>query len=386
MTDTTVSTARSIAFCCPDLNASDIERVLEALRAGALGGNGRITHRVQQRLSQLTGASHVLLTTSCSHALELAMLVLDIGPGDEVIMPSFAFVSAATAVVRQGARPVFAEIDAATFNLDPEDVARRLNARTRAILPVHYAGQGCRMDALMTLAATHGIWVVEDAAQGIGASYAGQPLGTIGHIGCYSFHVTKNIIAGEGGAFLTNDPSIARRAEIIREKGTNRTSFLRGEVDKYTWVDVGSSFVPSDLLAALLDAQLDRLEAITRRRVALWRRYHAGLADLEAAGQIVRPGLDPKAQINGHIYALRVDPDRRDALLTALRQRGIEATFHFVPLHSSPYGCQKLGYRPGDLPITEQVAASLIRLPLHSQMDEADVDYVVEQLRQVLKG
>lgn len=386
MREATRSAEHTIPFCRPDLSPTDIERVVEALRAGALGGNGHLTRQVQVRLSQLTGASHVLLTTSCSHALELAMLTLDIGPGDEVIMPSFAFVSAATAVVRQGARPVFAEIDAATYNLDPEDVARRLTARTRAILPVHYAGQGCRMEAFMAMAAGRNIWVIEDAAQGVGASYGGQPLGSIGHIGCYSFHVTKNIIAGEGGAFLTNDPTIARRAEIIREKGTNRTSFLRGEVDKYTWVDVGSSFVLSDLLAALLDAQLARLEAITKRRVALWRRYHAGLADLEAAGQIIRPGLDPKAAINGHIYALRVDPARRDGVLSALRQRGVEATFHFVPLHSSPYGRQRLGYRSGDLPITEQVAASLIRLPLYTQMSDAEVDYVVEQLRRALNG
>jgi dTDP-4-amino-4,6-dideoxygalactose transaminase len=373
-----------IPFTHPEVNQLEIDRVVEILRSGAVGGNGPVTDQVQDQLRQLVGARHALLTTSCSHALELAMMALDIGPGDEVILPSFAFVTAATSVVRQGARPVFAEILESTFNLDPDDVARRITPRTRAIIPVHYAGHGCRMNELMALARRHGLWVVEDAAQAIGASYDGRPLGTIGHIGCYSFHVTKNVIAGEGGAFLTDDDAIARRAEIIREKGTNRSAFLRGEVDKYTWVDIGSSFVPSDLLAALLGAQLTRLGEITRRRVELWWQYHNGLADLEAVGLVIRPHLDPKAEINGHIYALRVAPDIRDRVVDALKARGIGATFHFVPLHSSPYGQKMLGYRPDDLPITERVALSLIRLPLHTQLTSSDVDFILEQLEQVL--
>jgi dTDP-4-amino-4,6-dideoxygalactose transaminase len=378
------SPKKSIPFIQPDLSDDDIAAVVAALQANHLGGNGAVSRQVQAQLCRLIGVRHTLLVTSCSHALELAMMALGIGPGDEVILPSFAFVTAATAVVRQGARPVFAEIDELTFNLDPDDVARRITPRTKVIIPVHYAGQGCRMNQLMALAQQSSLWVVEDAAQAIGARYDGRPLGTIGHIGCYSFHVTKNVIAGEGGAFLTDDDTIARRAEIIREKGTNRSAFLRGEVDKYTWVDVGSSFVPSDLLAALLGSQLARLAEITRQRVALWYRYYVGMAELEAKGLLTRPGLDPKAEMNGHIYAFRVAPGIRDTVIDRLKAQGIDATFHFVPLHSSPYGQNVLGCRPDDLPITQRVAASLIRLPLHTRLTSADVDFILEQLEQVL--
>jgi dTDP-4-amino-4,6-dideoxygalactose transaminase len=378
------SPTKCIPFIQPDLSDGDIEAVVTALQANQLGGNGTISRQVQAQLCRLVGVRHTLLVTSCSHALELAMMALGIGPGDEVILPSFAFVTAATAVVRQGARPVFAEIDELTFNLDPDDVTRRITPRTKAIIPVHYAGQGCRMNELMALAHQYGLWVVEDAAQAIGARYDGRPLGTIGHIGCYSFHVTKNVIAGEGGAFLTNDDVIARRAEIIREKGTNRSAFLRGEVDKYTWVDVGSSFVPSDLLAALLGSQLARLEEITRGRVALWYRYYEGMAELEAKGVLIRPGLDPLAEMNGHIYAFRVAPEIRDTVIYRLKAQGIDATFHFVPLHSSPYGQNVLGCRPDALPITQRVATSLVRLPLHTHLAPADIDFILEQLEQVL--
>jgi dTDP-4-amino-4,6-dideoxygalactose transaminase len=374
----------TVLFIQPDLTEEDISAVTAALRARQLGGNGQISHQVEAQLRALTGARHALLTTSCSHALELALMSLRIGPGDEVILPSFAFVTAASAVVRQGARPVFAEIEESTFNIDPNDVARRITNRTRAIIPVHYAGHGCRMSELTILARQHNLWIVEDAAQGIGATYNGQPLGTIGHIGCYSFHHTKNIVAGEGGAFLTNSDELAWRAEIIREKGTNRSAFLRGEVDKYTWVEIGSSYVPSDLLAALLGSQLKRLEQITSRRVAIWERYFHGLAELEERGLVVRPILDSLARHNGHIFALRVAPARRDYFIAELNERGVAATFHFVPLHSSPFGQQALGYRAGDFPITERVAASLVRLPLHTGVTPEQVDYVLEIIKRVL--
>jgi dTDP-4-amino-4,6-dideoxygalactose transaminase len=374
----------SIPFTQPDIDQTDIGRVVELLRDGAIGSNGRVTHRVQADLCKILGVRHTLLVTSCSHALELAMMVLGIGSGDEVILPSFAFVTAATAVIRQGARPVFGEIDEASFNLDPDDVAARITPRTRGIIVVHYAGQGHRINELLALARQHGLWVVEDAAQAIGAKYAGRQLGTLGDIGCYSFHVTKNIIAGEGGAFVTDDDAMGQRAEILREKGTNRSAYLRGEVDKYTWVDVGSSFIPSELLAALLGSQLCRLEEITRRRRALWYAYYDGMAQLERDGWLTRPTLDPQADINGHIYAFRVAPEIRDAVIDALKARGIQATFHFVPLHSSPYGQNQLGYRPGDLPVTEGVAASLIRLPLHTHLSETDVDFILGQLEDIL--
>lgn len=369
-----------IPFTKPVLNQLDIDHVTRALFSTDIGGNGKIGQQVQQWLSNYLPVDSALLTTSCSHALELAMMALDIGPGDEVILPSFSFVTAATAVIRQGARPVFAEIDELTFNLDPADVARRITPRTRAIVAVHYAGQGCKMDALLALAAEHNLYLVEDAAQAIGATYGGRPLGTFGHAGCFSFHSTKNIVCGEGGAFVTNNPAIARRAEIIREKGTNRSQFLRGEVDKYTWVDIGSSFVISDLLAALLFSQLQRLDEITRVRRSVWWRYYHEMAHLEQAGLIIRPGLDPQAEHNGHIYAFRVTGNeaRRNAVLDFLKQRGIGATFHFVPLHSSPYGQKHLGYRPGDFPVTERVSRTLIRLPLYAGLTEEEVDFVLE--------
>lgn len=378
----------NIPLVKPSLTQIEYQAVLSALEQSAVGGNGKISAQVQNWLADHLKVKYALLTTSCSHALEMAMLALKIGPGDEVIVPSFAFVTAASAIVRQGARPVFAEIDEATFNIDPADVVRRMTPRTKAIVLVHYAGIGCKMAELCSIAEAGQLFLIEDAAHSIGAAYMGQPLGTQGDIGCYSFHSTKNIIAGEGGAFVTNDQSIGQHAEIIREKGTNRSQFLRGEVDKYTWVDLGSSYVLSDLLAALLSGQLQRLDEITQARRAIWWRYYEQMAGLETAGLVIRPGLDPLAEHNGHIYAFRITGNgsleklshRRDALLHYLQQRGIGASFHFVPLHSSPYGQQCLGYKEGDFPITEKVNASLIRLPLYPELSADQIDYILNVL------
>ncbi|MBN1994183.1 MAG: dTDP-4-amino-4,6-dideoxygalactose transaminase [Anaerolineae bacterium] len=380
-----------IPFVKPSLTQVEYDAVLIALKEGAIGGNGRIGLQTQQWLADYLRVKHALLTTSCSHALEMAMMALNIGPGDEVILPSFAFVTAASAIVRQGARPVFAEIDETTFNIAPQDVKQRITSRSKAIVVVHYAGLGCKMAEILSIAQTHHLFVVEDAAQAIGASYMGQPLGTQGHIGCYSFHSTKNVVAGEGGAFVTNDEDIARKAEIVREKGTNRSQFLRGEVDKYTWVDLGSSYVISDLLAALLYAQLQRVNELTQARQKVWWRYYQQMADLETAGLIIRPGLDPQTEHNGHIYAFRVAGEaneaarRRNALLDYLKSRGVGATFHFIPLHSSPYGQERLGYKEGDFPITERVSASLVRLPLYPELSSEQVDYVLEVLNDGFK-
>lgn len=366
-----------IPFVQPNLTEAEVHAVLTALQEKAIGGNGHYTQQVQRWLATYLGIPYALLTTSCTHALEMAMMVLDLGPGDEVILPSFAFVTAATAVMRQGARPVFAEIDETTFNLDPADVVRRITPRTKAIVAVHYAGQGCRMNELRQIAEAHRLYLIEDAAQAVGATYAGQPLGTLGDIGCYSFHSTKNVVAGEGGAFLTRNETFGRRAEIIREKGTNRSQFLRGEVDKYTWVDLGSSYVISDLLAALLYAQLQRLEAITAARRRIWWHYYHQMAHMEKAELLLRPGLDPQAQHNGHLYAFRVAEEQRDAVLHYLKAHGVGATFHFVPLHSSPYGIKHLGYQKADLPITERVSNSLIRLPLYPELTIDQSDYIL---------
>lgn len=374
-----------IPFNKPDIGAGEKEAVLAALEAGHIGGNGPVSRKLEVRLREMFGVKHAQLTTSCSDALELAMMSVRIGPGDEVIMPSLTFVSTANAVIRERARPVFADVDVGTFNLDPAHVERLITPATRGIVPVHYAGQGCDMAAINELAESHGLWVVEDAAQGVGALYDGQYLGTIGDIGCYSFHVTKNICCGEGGALLTNDDEIARRAEIIREKGTNRSAFLRGEVDKYTWVDVGSSFIPSDLLSALLLAQLGRLAEITDRRVAIWQRFHDELGPLAETGKIVLPSIDPRATINGHIFAFRTNPaGRRDELLRALKQRGVQATFHYVPLHSSPFARRHLA-PVSDLPVTDLVSRSLVRLPIYSNLTDDQQTYIIETLYDLCK-
>ena len=281
--------------------------VLRALESGALGGNGPIGAQLQERLRELLGVRHVLVTTSCSHALEMAAMSVRLGPGDEIIMPSFTFVTTASAVVRERAHPVFVDIDEATFNIDPAQIEAHITPRTRAIVPVHYAGQGCAMDEIMDIAQRHNLYVIEDAAQGLGAKYDGHYLGTIGHVGCFSFHVTKNVICGEGGAFVTNDDAIAERAEIIREKGTNRSKFLRGEVDKYTWVDVGSSFISSDLLAAYLFAQLEQQARITDRRRRIYENYAAQLTPLAVAGHVELPGQCP-GDVHGGPFVLGQTP------------------------------------------------------------------------------
>lgn len=360
------------------------ERELEAVRAALAShsaGDGPIGRKVEGRLASMLGAHRVLLTTSCTHALELALLALGIGPGQEVICPSFTFVSSANAALRVGARPVFADIDERTLGLDPQDVERRLTSRTAAIIPVHYAGVAPDMQALSEIARRRGLRVVEDAAQGLAASYRGRPLGTLGDAGCFSFHETKNVSCGEGGALAISDPELARRAEIAREKGTNRAAFFRGEVDKYTWVAEGSSYVLSDVLAAILDAQLDKLPEIQARRAAIVARYRAELAGWAGAGRVRLPAELPEREPNHHIfYLLYPDAAARDRALAALRARGVMATFHYVPLHSAPHG-RSLGPQP-ELPVTDRVAGTLLRLPLHPRLQDDEVERVIETVRQ----
>jgi dTDP-4-amino-4,6-dideoxygalactose transaminase len=360
----------------------EAERIAAALQ-GRVAGNGPFCQKVEDRLERLLGRGRVLLTTSCTHAMELALLALGIGPGQEVICPSFTFVSTANAILRVGARPVFADIEDRTLGLDPGDVERRLGPRTAAILPVHYAGVAPDMDRLLELARGARLKVVEDAAHGLGASYRGRALGTLGDAGCFSFHETKNVTCGEGGALAVGDEALAARAEVIREKGTNRGAFLRGEVDKYTWVAEGSSYVLSDVLAALLDAQLDKLDEIQARRARVAGRYRDELGDwAEAHGaRLSRPSPDRRA--SDHLfYVLLPDEAARDRCLAGLRSRGVMAAFHYVPLHSSPYG-RSLG-AAADLPVTERVARTLLRLPLHPRLSEEDVDRVVGTVKQSL--
>jgi dTDP-4-amino-4,6-dideoxygalactose transaminase len=354
----------SIPFNRPYMTGKEIAYIQEAHAAGHLSGDGPFTARCHAWLERRCGSRRALLTPSCTAALEMAALLADIGPGDEVIMPSYTFVSTANAFVLRGGVPVFVDIRPDTLNLDERKIAAAITARTRAIVPVHYSGVGCDMDAIMALAAEREVLVIEDAAQGLMASYKGRPLGGLGQLAAVSFHETKNVISGEGGALLVNDARFVERAEIVREKGTNRKQFFRGVVDKYTWVDVGSSYLPNEISAAFLWAQLEQADPITQRRRALWSRYHAAFAELEAAGRLRRPMAPPECMHNAHMYYLLLPSlGQRNRFIARLKRAGIQAVFHYVPLHSSPMG-RKIGRAAGDLSTTEDIAARLVRLPL----------------------
>jgi dTDP-4-amino-4,6-dideoxygalactose transaminase len=372
---------RPIPFSKASYDEREVEAVRRALAVQACG-DGPAGRRVEARLAAMLDVHRVLLTTSGTHALELALLALGIGPGDEVVCPSFTFVSSANAVLRVGAKPVFADIEERTLGLDASDVERRLTPRTRAIIPVDYAGVAPDMEALGALAARRALRVVEDAAQGLAASWRGRALGTLGDAGCLSFHETKNASCGEGGALAIADPEIAARAEIAREKGTNRAAFLRGQVDKYTWVAEGSSYVISDVLAAILEVQLDKLDAIQARRAAVVARYREGLAGWARRSGVRLCEPLPERTPNHHIFHLLYpDGAARDAALRTLRARGVLATFHYVPLHSSPHG-RALGADRHELPVTDRVAATLLRLPLHAELSDADVLRVIEAVQE----
>ncbi len=373
-----------IPFNRPCLVGKEFEYMKAALEGGHLSGNGPFTKRCSQWLEQNTGCVKALVTHSCTAALEMAALLLDVEPGDEVIMPSFAFVSTANAFVLRGATPVFVDVRPDTLTIDPALAGRAITARTKAIVALHYAGVACDMDALADVAAPNRISIVEDAAQAILASYRGKPLGGIGTFGALSFHETKNVISGEGGALLVNDPRFAERAEVLWEKGTNRNQFFRGEVDKYTWVDLGSSFLPSELISAFLQAQLESARELTSRRLRLWRTYHDAFEGLEAAGQLRRPIVPDACAHNAHsYYLLTTDGVVRSKLLSALREAGIGAVFHYVPLHSSPAG-QRYGRATGSFAVTDDVAARLIRLPLWPGLSVEQMDTVIDGVHRAL--
>jgi len=362
------------------LGTDEPQALIAALETGRIIGNGPISVRVQQQLQEMFRARYVLLTTSCTLALEMAMLAVDIGPGDEVILPSFTFVSTSNPVVLRGATPVFAEIRSDTLNIDPVDIRRRITTHTKAIIPVHYAGVASQMDEIMAIAAENNLTVIEDAAQGVDALYKGRYLGTIGDMGCYSFHGTKNITCGEGGAFVTNNPEIAHQAEIFHEKGTNRAAFIRGQVDKYTWVSTGSSYVLSDLLAALLEVQLSKKDEIKSRRKSVWESYLHGLQPLAEDGKIILPVIPEGCESNYHIFFFRVnDPQIRTDLLDHLRTNGIGATFHYIPLHSAPFGRNTLGCNT-ELPVTDICSQTLIRLPIYPGLAAEEIQYVLERI------
>ncbi len=354
--------------------------VEQALHSGHLSGDGPFTQSCQALLSVLMDGATILLTTSGTHALELMAILLDIAPGDEVIVPSFTFSSTVNAFVLRGATPVFIDIRRDTLNLDETLLEDLITPRTRAVVPVHYAGVGCEMQSILGTAGRHGIAVVEDNAHGLFGRYRGKSLGTFGRMAAQSFHETKNFSCGEGGAIIINDPAYVERAEIIREKGTNRRNFFRGLVDKYTWVDIGSSYLPSDILAAMLLAQLEDREWVWERRSTIWNRYAEGLADWSRINRVQTPFVPEHCETPYHLFHLIMPtPGSRDALISHLRAAGILAVFHYQPLHLSPYG---LRIQPSsECPVTADISERLIRLPLYTNMDEADVDTVIETVR-----
>ena len=344
----------------------------DAIARSHISGDGHYTTLVNRRLEEVTGGRKALMTTSCTHALEMAALLLDIAPGDEVIMPTFTFVSTANAFVLRGARPVFVDIRTDTLNIDERLIEAAITPRTRAIVVVHYAGVACAMDSILALSERRGIVVIEDNAHGLFGAYNGRPLGSFGTFATQSFHETKNIICGEGGALIVNDERYAERAEIIREKGTDRSRFFRGLVDKYTWVEPGSSYLPSDLLAAFLFAQLEAADQIQRTRRAIWEGYQAGLADWCRRYGVAQPAVPAEcAPAYGLYYLLLPTRADRDALIAFLRQQAISVVFHYVPLHGSEFGAG-LGYRPGDLPLSQSCSERLVRLPMYNDMTERD--------------
>lgn len=370
-----------IPFNLPSMVGRELEYIVEAVQGGHLAGDGVFTRRCQQWLEEQCVARKVLLVHSCTAALEMAALLCDAGPGDEVILPSFTFVSTANAFVLRGATPVFVDIRPDTLNLDERLLEEAVTPRTRAIVPVHYAGVSCDMDAINAVAARHGLRVIEDAAQALGSSYRGRALGTIGDLGCWSFHETKNFISGEGGALVIRDPALVERAEILREKGTDRSKFFRGQVDKYTWVDVGSSYLPSELVAAYLFAQLEHAPEILARRRNLFARYYAGLASLQDEGLLRLPVVPPDCEPNGHLfYLLLQDEETRDALLAHLSSNGVNAVFHYVPLHESPVG-RAAGRVSGALTQTESTSRRLLRVPCYYSLSEGEQDEVMDLVR-----
>jgi dTDP-4-amino-4,6-dideoxygalactose transaminase len=358
-----------IPFSSPYLTGREKIYLDEVLARGKLSGGGPMTKFCQEWLERNTGCAKALLTQSCTSALEMAALLAGIGPGDEVILPSFTFATSASAFALRGAKLVFVDIRPDTFNLDERLVEAAVTPRTRVILAVHYAGVGCDMAALKKIADRHKLLLIEDAAQGILAEVDGEKLGAIGQLGAYSFHETKNIMSGEGGALLVNDPALMERAEILWEKGTNRSQFIRGQVDKYTWVDLGSSFLPSEITAAVLRAQLEAADEITARRLHLWHRYYEAFARLETANLARRPAIPANCRHNGHIFQLLLRSGaERDRVLRDLNARGIGATFHYIPLHSAPSG-RRFGRVSGTMTQTDEVAARLLRLPMPAMTD-----------------
>lgn len=375
-----------IPFNRPYMTGKELEYIKQAEAGAMLSGDGPFTKRCHKWLEQHAGVPTALLTHSCTAALEMGALLADIQPGDEVIMPSYTFVSTANAFVLRGGVPVFVDIREDTLNLDERLIEAAITPRTKAIAPVHYAGVACEMDTIMDIARRRGLKVVEDAAQGMMSTYKGRALGSIGDLGAYSFHETKNVISGEGGALLVNDLALTLRAEIIREKGTDRSRFFRGEVDKYTWQEVGSSFLPGELIAAFLWAQLEEAQRITAQRLTLWERYHRALKPMEERGLLRRPRIPTECRHNAHMYYVLLAPEiDRLEVLRQLKERSVNAVFHYVPLHSAPAG-KRYGRVHGSMELTDRQSERLVRLPLWLGLCSEAQDWVVQSLVEICEA
>ena len=370
-----------ISFNKPFIVGKELYYIAQAVQSGHLSGDGTFTKKCNAWIEAHTGAKQALLTHSCTAALEMAAMLCDIKPGDEFIVPSYTFVSTVNAFVLRGGVPVFVDIRPDTMNIDETKIEVAITSKTKAIVPVHYAGVGCEMDTIMDIAKRHNLLVVEDAAQGVKSTYKGKALGTIGHLGCYSFHETKNFIAGEGGALVINDERFRERAEIIREKGTNRSQFFRGMVDKYTWVDIGSSYLPSEVVAAFLFAQLEEAEKITEKRLLLWNAYYEQLKPLEEKGYLRLPVIPRECSHNAHMfYILLENLDVRTRLIDVMKAQNIHPVFHYVPLHNAPKGIEVTGKKVS-LPITEEYSDRLLRLPMYYELAFDDVSRIVRVIK-----
>ena len=374
-----------IPFNKPYSTGKELNYIQDSINRNQISGDGYYTKRVNEFIEKTFHTPKALLTTSGSTALDMSALLLNLQPQDEVILPSYTFVSTANPFLIAGAKLIFAEIKEGTLNIDLDDIERKITPHTKAIVPVHYAGVACDMDAIIELANKNDIKIVEDAAQGVNAKYKGKYLGTIGDMGCYSFHETKNYSCGEGGAILINkDKELIERAEIIREKGTNRSKFFRGEIDKYTWVDIGSSYLPSDMLAAFLYAQFEQLDEISNKRKYIFDYYHEHLKKLEDQGILRLPIIPEGRECNAHMFYILLNSEKeRNNLMAELKENGIHAIFHYIPLHISTMGI-KMGYKVGDLPITKNLSGRLIRLPMYADLGEKELEYIVGRISRIL--
>lgn len=373
-----------VPFCRPVLAGDELSNIQTCLKTGVIHGDGPFEKKCVDWFKEQTSCPAVFLTPSATAALEMAALLIGIGPGDEVIVPSFTHPSTANAFVLRGAVPVFVDVQNDTCNLNPDLIEQAITPKTKAIVPVHYAGIACEMESILRIAQKHKLYVIEDAAQGILAKYRNRALGTVGHMGALSFHQTKNLACGEGGALFVNDPQFAKRAEIIREKGTNRTAFFKGEVDKYTWVDIGSSYLLGDLLAAYMYSQLTHCHSLQEKRIAIYNTYAQALTPYAQKGLIEVPRIPLECFPNGHIFYFRfLEESKRDAFLAFAKERKVEATFHYIPLHSSPAG-KKWGRAAPPLHVTDEISRTLVRLPLWAELSPKQVEHTVQTTTQFL--